>query len=70
VRQLTGVVGWAAGAYAVAAGLFHIWTAYAGVLEPREMRAIHLMFLLPLSFLFFPANIHASRHRPTVVDAL
>jgi hypothetical protein len=70
VRQLTGVVGWAAGAYAVAAALFHIWTAYAGVLEPREMRAIHLMFLLPLSFLFFPANIHASRHRLTVVDAL
>ena len=69
MRQLTGVVGWVAGVYAVAAALFHIWTAYAGVLEPREMRAIHLMFLLPLSFLFFGATPRAPQHRPTVVDA-
>jgi TRAP-type uncharacterized transport system fused permease subunit len=62
-------VGWGAGAYAIAAALFHIWTAYAGVLEPREMRAIHLMFLLPLSFLFFPATARSPRQRPTIVDA-
>jgi TRAP transporter 4TM/12TM fusion protein len=57
-----------AGAYAVAAALFHIWTAYAGVLEPRQMRAIHLMFLLPLSFLYFPARSQSPRHRPTLLD--
>ena len=35
------------------AALFHIWTAYAGVLEPRPMRAIHLLFLIPPAFLLY-----------------
>lgn len=69
MRQLRGPVGWLAGAYAAAAALFHIWTAYAGVLEPRQMRAIHLMFLLPLAFLFYPARGRSPRHRPSGWDA-
>jgi TRAP transporter 4TM/12TM fusion protein len=56
LRQLSGPVGWAASGYAAVAALFHIWTAYAGVLEPREMRGLHLMFLLPLAFILFPAG--------------
>ncbi len=62
-------MGWAVGIYAAAAACFHIWTAYAGALEPREMRAIHLMFLLPLGFALFPANERSPRHRPSVWDA-
>ena len=68
MRQLTGVTGWLVGAYAAAAALFHIWTAYAGVLEPREMRAIHLAFLLPLAFLLFPAGARSPLHRVSVPD--
>ena len=68
MRQLSGVTGWLVGGYAVAAALFHIWTSYAGVLEPREMRAIHLAFLLPLAFLLFPAHARSPLHRVTVPD--
>ena len=49
-------MGWAVGGWAAAAALFHVWTAYAGVWEPRQMRATHLLFLLPLAFLLFPAS--------------
>ena len=68
MRQLTGVTGWLVGGYAAAAALFHIWTSYAGVLEPREMRAIHLAFLLPLAFLLFPARSRSPLHRVTLPD--
>ena len=68
MRRLTGVTGWLVGGYAAAAALFHIWTSYAGVLEPREMRGIHLAFLLPLAFLLFPARSRSPLHRVTVPD--
>jgi TRAP transporter 4TM/12TM fusion protein len=70
MRQLSGLTGWLVGSYAAAAALFHIWTAYAGVLEPREMRAIHLGFLLPLAFLLFPAGPRSPAGRPSVWDVL
>jgi TRAP transporter 4TM/12TM fusion protein len=56
-------VGWAVGAWAAAAALFHVWTAYAGVWEPRQMRATHLLFLLPLAFLLFPASARSPDDR-------
>ncbi len=63
-------MGWAVGGWAAAAALFHIWTAYAGVWEPREMRATHLLFLLPLAFLLFPATERSPRDRVTRWDVL
>ncbi|MBI4629143.1 MAG: TRAP transporter fused permease subunit, partial [Candidatus Rokubacteria bacterium] len=62
-------MGWAVGGWAAAAALFHIWTAYAGVWEPREMRATHLLFLLPLAFLLFPATRRSPTDRATRWDA-
>jgi TRAP transporter 4TM/12TM fusion protein len=56
------------GGYAVAAALFHIWTAYAGALEPRPMRALHLLFLIPPAFILYPARTGAPRHRPSGPD--
>jgi TRAP transporter 4TM/12TM fusion protein len=61
-------VGWAVGAWAAAAALFHVWTAYAGVWEPRQMRATHLLFLLPLAFLLFPASARSPGDRVTRWD--
>lgn len=61
-------MGWAVGGWAAAAALFHIWTAYAGVWEPREMRATHLLFLLPLAFLLFPATRRSPTDRATRWD--
>jgi len=68
VRKLEGPVGWAVGGWAAGASLFHIWTAYAGVWEPREMRAIHLLFLLPLAFLLFPGREKNPSPRITRLD--
>ena len=68
MRKLEGPVGWAVGGWAAAASLFHIWTAYAGVWEPREMRAIHLLFLLPLAFLLFPGREKNPSPRITRLD--
>jgi len=69
MRRLAGPVGWAVGSWSVLAALFHIWTAYAGVWEPREMRAVHLLFLLPLTFLLCPAFEKTSpRDRVTLGD--
>ncbi|HEY7520755.1 MAG TPA: TRAP transporter fused permease subunit [Methylomirabilota bacterium] len=68
MRTLSGPVGWAVGGWAAAAALFHIWTAYAGAWEPREMRAVHLLFLVPLAFLLFPARERSPRDRVTVAD--
>ena len=61
-------MGWAVGGWAAAAALFHIWTAYAGVWEPREMRATHLLFLLPLAYLLFPATPRSPNDRATRGD--
>jgi TRAP transporter 4TM/12TM fusion protein len=68
MRTLSGAVGWAVGGWAAAAALFHIWTAYAGAWEPREMRAVHLLFLIPLAFLLFPARDRSPRDRVTPGD--
>ena len=61
-------MGWLLGWYAVASALFHLWTAYAGVLEPREMRALHLLFLIPPAFVLYPAGARSPRNRPSAVD--
>ena len=68
MRKLHGWVGWAVGGWSAASALFHIWTAYAGVWEPREMRAIHLLFLLPLAFLLYPASEKTPSPRITRLD--
>ena len=68
MRRLQGAVGWAVGGWAAAAAQFHIWTAYAGAWEPREMRAVHLLFLIPLAFVLFPARERSPSTRVTLVD--
>lgn len=68
MRKLEGWVAWAVGGWSAAAALFHVWTAYAGVWEPREMRAIHLLFLLPLAFLLYPGSEKRPSPRITRLD--
>jgi TRAP transporter 4TM/12TM fusion protein len=61
---------WAAGVYAAAAALFHLYTAGYGTLEPRLQRATHLLFLIPLAFLAFPFNSRSPKTRPSGFDWL
>jgi TRAP transporter 4TM/12TM fusion protein len=56
MRELKGGLGLAIAAWAVAASLFHLWTSGFGFFEPRTQRSYHLLFLLPLAFLYFQAN--------------
>jgi len=69
-RKLSGGVKWAVLLYAIAASLFHLYTAGYGSLTPRVMRSLHLLFLLPLIFLLFPANVRSPKGRPSVPDFL
>jgi TRAP-type uncharacterized transport system fused permease subunit len=69
-RKLSGAVKWAVVVYAIAASLFHLYTAGYGSLTPRVMRSLHLLFLLPLIFLLFPATSRSPKGRPSVPDFL
>ena len=56
MREVRGRVGVAIAVWAATATLFHLWTAGFGFFEPRTQRSFHLMFLLPLAFLLYPAD--------------
>lgn len=70
MRHLKGPVFWLAGAVAVAAALFHLWTGGFGFFEPREQRSIHLLLLLPLAFILYPARAASPKDRPSLIDGL
>ncbi|MBL8704297.1 MAG: TRAP transporter fused permease subunit [Rhodospirillales bacterium] len=71
MRELKGRVGLAIAVWAAAATLFHLWTAGFGFFEPRTQRSFHLMFLLPLAFLLYPADPKRSpTDRPSWLDGL
>jgi TRAP transporter 4TM/12TM fusion protein len=70
LRKLNGPVGWGVAAWAAAASLFHLYTAGYGVLEPRVQRSLHLLFLVPLIFMLYPARSTSPKTRPSVPDWL
>lgn len=55
-RDLKGIVATIVFAVAVAMSLFHLYTAGFGVLLAHKQRAVHLMFVLVLGFLLYPAS--------------
>jgi TRAP transporter 4TM/12TM fusion protein len=52
----------------VAAGVFHFYTSGFGTPGPRILRGIHLLLLLPMVFLLFPATRKSPKDRPSVLD--
>lgn len=68
MRDLKGLPFWIVGSVALAAALLHLWTAGFGYFEPREQRSLHLLLLLPLAFLLFPARRGSPLARPTGPD--
>jgi TRAP transporter 4TM/12TM fusion protein len=54
--------------YGVAASLLHLYTAGFGTFEPRTMRSVHLMFLLPMIYILFPASDKSPKDRPSMLD--
>jgi len=69
-REIGGREALAVTALAVGASCFHIYTTWAGSLEPRLQRAVHLGFLLPLTFLLYPATARSPKERPSAWDWL
>jgi TRAP transporter 4TM/12TM fusion protein len=70
LRKLSGPVWWGVAAWAAAASLFHLYTAGYGVLEPRVQRSLHLLFLVPLVFVLYPARRSSPQARPSALDWL
>ncbi|MBM3521611.1 MAG: TRAP transporter fused permease subunit [Alphaproteobacteria bacterium] len=71
MRELAGPTRIAVALWAAAATLFHLYGAVAGFIEPRQMRSLHLFFLLPLAFLLYPARPGVSpQDRPSWPDGV
>ena len=56
--------------YGVGATLLHLYTSGFGTFEPRTQRGLHLLFLLPLIYILFPATKNSPKNRPSFFDAL
>jgi len=68
VRSLKGTTGIVITVVTVSACLFQLYTSGWGLLEPRLQRCVHLMFLLPLAFLLFPATKKSPQNKVTTLD--
>ncbi|MDO9109193.1 MAG: TRAP transporter fused permease subunit [Desulfatirhabdiaceae bacterium] len=44
------------GIWLVAVSVFALYTATFGIMQPRIQRGVHLLFLLPMAFILFPAS--------------
>lgn len=54
MRKFTDFQDKAIGAWLVIISIFQLYTAFAGIYQPRIQRGVHLMFLLPAAFVLFP----------------
>lgn len=70
MRTLTGWLKVTILVYGVGAALFHLYTSGFGTFEPRTQRGLHLLFLLPLVYILFPATKHSPKNRPSFLDVL
>lgn len=60
MRKLSGVQAKVLFVYVLLMGLFHIYTALAGNFEAYLQRTIHLTWILPMAFLFYPMTKKSS----------
>ncbi|MDD3824192.1 MAG: TRAP transporter fused permease subunit, partial [Sphaerochaetaceae bacterium] len=70
MRELKGWMKWLVSICLVAVALFHLYTAIFGVFQPRVQRGIHLLILLPMAFLLYPATKKSPKDRPSVLDVI
>ena len=65
VRSFADAVKSATALLAIGISLFHLYTGAFGIFEAYMMRSVHLMTLLTLAFLFYPASKKWSREKST-----
>lgn len=70
MRKLKGIHYYLVAIIAFTASAYHLYTATFGVFTPRLQRGFHLMFLLPIGFLLYPAFKKSPKDRPSLFDYL
>jgi len=68
MRQLKGIHFYIVSVICFVASMYHIYTATFGVFTPRLQRGFHLIFLLPMAFLLYPATKKSPKDRPSICD--
>jgi TRAP transporter 4TM/12TM fusion protein len=69
-RTTVGIMGMIITGVALLMALFHVYTSGFGLLETMRQRGVHLMFILMLSFLLYPATSRSRRDGITIFDGL
>ncbi len=68
MRTLSGWKKNAIGIWLSAVSVFALYTATFGIMQPRIQRGVHLLFLLPMAFVLFPATKKSAPDRIPVYD--
>lgn len=68
VRKGTGWYTLVISAIALLMAIFHLYTSGFGLLETMRQRPIHLMFVMVLVFLMYPAGKKGENKGPSVID--
>ena len=68
MRKLKGIHFYIVSTICFLASIFHLYTAFFGLFTPRLQRGYHLLFLLPLGFLLYPATKNSPKDRPSIWD--
>ena len=68
MRNLNGFLKRIVAVWSALIAVFYLYTAVFGVMQPRIQRGVHLLFLLPLSFILFPATKKSPSERPSILD--
>jgi len=58
----------AIGFWLTVVSVFALYTASFGIMQPRIQRGVHLLFLLPMAFILFPASKKSATDRIPVYD--
>ena len=70
MRSLKGWMKIAVLVWGTAASLIHLYTSGFGTFEPRTQRGLHLLLLLPLIYILFPATKKSPQSRPSILDII
>ena len=70
MRTFTGWKKAAIGIWLTVVSVFALYTATFGIMQPRIQRGVHLLFLLPMAFILFPANKKSLSDRIPLYDGI
>ena len=66
--SLVNIIKLSASIIAIGISIFHLYTGAFGIIEAYAMRTIHLMTLLVLAFLYWPASKKWSAEKSAIID--